>query len=131
MWQPPRPQPQGQGDPQQPPQNLPVLQRPPGAEAPQQCPALQDLDNYEGESTVTHPSDNTQNCCRHKLKKVKSGFLDKPDTNVQHKVLVPHMAQNRCFVHKPTSFEKLSFECFIAGEARIVEKCKCPEEMLG
>lgn len=85
----------------------------------------------EGESTVTEFSRLNQYCCKHKTKKVKSGFLDKPDTNVQHKVLVPHMAQNRCFMHKPVTFEKLSFECFVAGEAHIIEKCTNASEMVG
>ena len=40
------------------------------------------------------------------------------------------MAQNRFFKHKTLPFEKLSFECFVAGEARIIEKASDPVAVL-
>lgn len=115
------------------PRTAPVLQAPRDALPAQMGQGqLQEIENqFEGESTITHRTKLQTGCCKHDSKKLRSGFLDKPDTDVHMKVLVPHMAQNRCFVHRPTTFEKLTFECFVAGEARIIEKCSDPIEMLG
>lgn len=108
----------------------PVLQQAPPEHGIMPPPAVER--DQDGESTTSDSSKNSKKSVKKlKKKKIKSGFLDKPDTNVRSKVQVPHMAQSGLFMHKPTTFEKLSFECFVAGEARIIEMCSDPVEMLG
>lgn len=111
------------------PQDVPVLQMAQQQPVPQRPPVNPIMD-FEGESTITHKSQASKESNK-KNKKLKSGFLVKPDTNVRQQVLCPHIMQNRCFVHKPVAFDKLSFECFIAGESRIIELSKDPNEMMG
>ena len=63
--------------------------------------------------------------------KVKSGFLDKPRSQVITKQKWPHMNQNPRYVTSPLTFNQLNFCQFVGGEVRTVLRAEDWDEITG
>ena len=63
--------------------------------------------------------------------KLKSGFLDKPKSQVLVKLLWLHMNQNPRYVTSSLTFNQLNFCQFVGGECRTILKTTSEEEVLG
>ena len=66
-----------------------------------------------------------------KVRDLKSGFLDKPRSQVLFKHKWPHMNQNPCYITEALSFNQLNFAQFVGGECRTIIKAIEPIEVLG
>ena len=62
---------------------------------------------------------------------LKSGFLDKPRSQVMVKLMWPHINQNPRYVTASLSFNQLNFAQFVGGECRTILKTDSEEEMFG
>ena len=69
----------------------------------------------DGESSGSDTS--SRNHKTNKSKKIKSGFLDKPKSQVIQKLRWPHMNQNHRYVTTSLGFNELSFSQFVGGSA--------------
>ena len=78
-------------------------------------------------------SDNNSSSSRKKSKnkKIKSGFLDKPKSHVVRKLKWPHMNQNHRYVTASLTFNELTFNQFVGGEARTISRCTDDVELQG
>ena len=61
----------------------------------------------------------------------KSGFLDKPLSQVMVKLRWPHMYQNPRYVTEALTFNQLSFPQFVGGECRTILRTTEGEELQG
>ena len=61
----------------------------------------------------------------------KSGFLDKPLSQVVHKLKWPHMNQNPRYVTNSLMFNQLNFCQLIGGECRTIMRTSDPIERMG
>ena len=77
-------------------------------------------------SSRTQDSDSTK-----KDKKKKSGFLDKPRSNVVVKMKWPHMNQNPRYVTTALTFNQLNFCQFVGGECRTILRTSDGDELYG
>ena len=102
---------------------------------PQPPRGVQNTDrDSDGESVLT-------SCSRYTIRlekvdqcngtKLKSGVLDKPCSNVIHKLLWPHMNQNPRYVIENLTFHELNFCQFVGGECKTIEKTEDPVEVKG
>ena len=78
----------------------------------------------DGESNKSDSDDD-------KPRKLKSGFLDKPRSNVLAKLVWPHMSQNPRYVTSPLTFNQLTFQQFVGGEVRTILKTASLAENIG
>ena len=113
-----------------PPTNLPqipAVQRIQNAET--GCSRRSRNDENDGESIKSCDTDKTDKSSKNKKK--KSGFLDKPKSNVVEKLIWPHMNQNPRYVTSSLNFNQLTFQQFVGGETRTIQKCKDEQEKSG
>ena len=81
----------------------------------------------DGESVAgTDASDRSR-----KKDRRKSGFLEKPRSNVIVRLKWPHMNQNPRYVTSPLTFNQLNFLQFVGGECRTILKTADGEELYG
>ena len=66
-----------------------------------------------------------------KLSELKSGFLDKPMSQVVVKHKWPHMNQNPRYITEALTFHQLSFPQFVRGECRTIMKTDNMNELYG
>ena len=72
--------------------------------------------------------DDTDEC---KHKKVKSGMLDRATANIVHKEIWPQKNLLEDWADEDIEFKQLQFEHLVAGEARTIETCTEPAQILG
>ena len=65
-------------------------------------------------------SSGTKKASKEVDKPLNSGIMEKPNAGVKVVLKYPHMSQNKKFVHKPFSFDQLSFLLLLAGEVRTI-----------
>ena len=63
--------------------------------------------------------------------RLKSGFLDKPRSQVVVKLMWPHMNQNPRYVTSSLTFNQLNFAQFVGGECRTIMKVQSENELVG
>ena len=61
----------------------------------------------------------------------KSGILDKATSNIQHKEVWPQKNLLEDWADEDVSFKQMQFEHHVAGEARTIELCTEPAQILG
>ena len=66
-----------------------------------------------------------------KTKGSRSGILDKATANILHKEVWPQKNLLEDWADEEISFSQLQFEHYIAGEARTIELCTEPAQILG
>ena len=66
-----------------------------------------------------------------KAGKIKSGYLDKPRSEVVQKLRWPHMYQNPRYVTAGLMFNQLTFPQFVGGECRTILHTNEAEELCG
>ena len=95
------------------------------------CGVQQDMsdDDSDGESIHTYVSGVSGRSWR--MSNVKSGFLDKPRSNVLVKHKWPHMNQDPRYVTEVLSFNELNFCQFVGGECRTILRTEDLEEIYG
>ena len=93
----------------------------------------------EGELALSDHSDAwTDNCSEvsqlsdcNLREKLRSGFLDKPRSQVLVKLLWPHMNQNPRYVTSSLTFNQLNFAQFVGGECRTILKTETEHKLIG